>query len=273
MSRFCLVALDVDGTLLNDAGEVGARTRRRVSEVRSAGVAVVLVTGRPFAAVRTLARQLGLRLPVICHHGACAHEPDSGRIRFRRSLEPSLAAELAAFVTAAGAFTAGYVDGVLVAGRVDEAAAAYYRAHGVTARTVGNLSGFLARPGVPGPDMLVVRGEPGEMASLARELEVRWNGRIELQRPGPRALDVVAAGAGKEAAVARLAGDLRIPREAVLAIGNGDNDAGLLAWSGLGVAVANAAPALRAAAAWIAPDNNHDGVAAALERFVLAEST
>lgn len=271
MSRFRLVALDLDGTLLDDAGRIGARTAARVAEARRLGVAFTLVTGRPFAAVRRYARQLGISLPLVCHHGALVREPDTGRVRFHRPIEPALAAGVAAFLAAAGAEAVAHEADRLFAPRLDRAAAAFYRAHGVAARAVGDLAAHLRARGGPGPAMLSVRGDAGWVAALAAAVEGAWAGRVDPQRPGPGALDLVAAGVAKEAAVARLASDLGVPREAVLAVGNGENDLGLLGWAGLGVAVANASPALLATAGWVAPDNNHDAVAAVLDRFIFGE--
>lgn len=272
MSHFRLVALDVDGTLCDDAGRIGVRTAARVAEARRRGVAVALVTGRPFAAVRPIAGRLGISLPLVCHHGALVRDPRSGRIRFHRPIAPGPAADLAAFLAAAGAEAVAHEADRLLAPRLDRDAAAFYRGQGVAARAVGDLAAHLRACGGPGPAMLSVRGEPGLVSALAAAVARAWAGRIAPQRPHPGALDLVAAGVSKEAAVARLARDLGVPREAVLAVGNGDNDAGLLRWAGLGAAVANASPALLAVADWVAPDNNHDGVAAVLERFLFKNS-
>jgi hydroxymethylpyrimidine pyrophosphatase-like HAD family hydrolase len=66
-----------------------------------------------------------------------------------------------------------------------------------------------------------------------------------------------------------LAEQLGVPREAVLAVGDNDNDAPMLAWAGVGVAMGEASPAARAAADWIAPSVADDGAAVAIEKYVL----
>jgi hydroxymethylpyrimidine pyrophosphatase-like HAD family hydrolase len=77
-------------------------------------------------------------------------------------------------------------------------------------------------------------------------------------------------GLNKATGLAWLADYLRIPPEAVLAVGDNDNDAPMLEWAGVGVALDNASPAARAAADWVAPSVEEDGAAVALERFTLA---
>ncbi|PYS76010.1 MAG: Cof-type HAD-IIB family hydrolase, partial [Acidobacteria bacterium] len=65
-----LVALDLDGTLLDSRGELTARNRAAIGAARAAGVSVALVTGRRFRDARPLALELGLDVPVISHNGA-----------------------------------------------------------------------------------------------------------------------------------------------------------------------------------------------------------
>src|ERR687893_175466 len=65
-----LIALDLDGTLLNSRGEVSERNSLAIAAAREQGVRVALVTGRRFRDARPLALQLGLDVPVISHNGA-----------------------------------------------------------------------------------------------------------------------------------------------------------------------------------------------------------
>jgi len=69
--------------------------------------------------------------------------------------------------------------------------------------------------------------------------------------------------------LARLAAHLGIKREETMAIGDNDNDAEMLAWAGLSVAMGNATPKTKAAADYIAPSISEDGAAEAIERFIL----
>ena len=69
--KFRLVALDIDGTLLNSSYKVSDRTRRTLQRVMERGVRVVLVTGRTFSAARPIALDLGLAsVPLVAHNGA-----------------------------------------------------------------------------------------------------------------------------------------------------------------------------------------------------------
>src|SRR2546430_4792206 len=75
-----LVAIDLDGTLVNDQNAISETVERTVRQVRSAGVKVVLVSGRPQVAALPIFRQLGLALPLISSGGAHVSDPASGRL-------------------------------------------------------------------------------------------------------------------------------------------------------------------------------------------------
>jgi hydroxymethylpyrimidine pyrophosphatase-like HAD family hydrolase len=80
---------------------------------------------------------------------------------------------------------------------------------------------------------------------------------------------VLPPGTGKGRALARLARRLGIRRRETLAVGDWYNDTDMLAWAGIGVAMGNAPAEVQAAADWVTADCEQDGVALALERFVL----
>src|SRR5688572_24816343 len=65
-----LLALDLDGTLLNGRGQISDRNRKAIDNARAASVHVALVTGRRFRDSRPVALELGLDVPVISHNGA-----------------------------------------------------------------------------------------------------------------------------------------------------------------------------------------------------------
>jgi hydroxymethylpyrimidine pyrophosphatase-like HAD family hydrolase len=86
-------------------------------------------------------------------------------------------------------------------------------------------------------------------------------------------IDVVSPEASKAAMAQRLARRVQIPAEQTMAIDGGDNDASLLQWAGIGVAMGNATPAAKAAADVITSSNLRDGVAEALEQWILGQKS
>ena len=121
----------------------------------------------------------------------------------------------------------------------------------------------------------VFGGRKGEGAWLpeADIIETRWkarfDGHLDIVRSHRLFVEGNPRGVSKGSALAWLAQRLGIPRERVLAVGDNDNDRSMIEWAGVGVAMGNSPPTLQAIADWVAPSVEGDGVAAALDRFVL----
>jgi hydroxymethylpyrimidine pyrophosphatase-like HAD family hydrolase len=99
-----------------------------------------------------------------------------------------------------------------------------------------------------------------------------FEGRMEVVRSHAMFVEGNPLGVSKEDALRRLAVHLGIPQAQVMAIGDQGNDAGMIAWAGVGVAMGDGSPAAKAVADWIAPPLAEDGAAVAIERFVLEGS-
>jgi hypothetical protein len=100
-------------------------------------------------------------------------------------------------------------------------------------------------------------------------LDERFEGRIYRAKSDPTFLEIMAAGVSKGAALGVALSLRGIDREATIAFGDAENDIPLLEAAGFGVAVANAAQAVRKAADDVAPSNEEDGVAIYLERLLV----
>jgi Cof subfamily protein (haloacid dehalogenase superfamily) len=136
-------------------------------------------------------------------------------------------------------------------------------------RRVDNFATDL--PETPHKFILTV-GDPAQRDALAAELSARLAEaglNLTVVPSHPILVEGLPAGLSKATGLAWLASYLGVAREAVLAVGDNDNDAPMLEWAGVGVAMGNASPAARAAADWVAPNVADDGVAVALEKYVL----
>src|SRR5262249_4599898 len=92
--RFRILALDVDGTLLDGQGELRPRTRRAIAQAAAAGIRPVLCTGRRFRRAWPVAEALGLDAPVVCNSGSLVKDPATGRTLWRADFEPELLAAI-----------------------------------------------------------------------------------------------------------------------------------------------------------------------------------
>src|SRR4051795_7123271 len=91
-----ILALDVDGTLLDADGTLRLSTAEAVARAARAGIRPVLCTGRRYRRARPIAEQLGLDAPLVCNSGAIVKDPADHRTLWRADFEADLLAELVA---------------------------------------------------------------------------------------------------------------------------------------------------------------------------------
>jgi Cof subfamily protein (haloacid dehalogenase superfamily) len=263
-----LVAIDLDGTLLNDAKKVTERTVAALACLPSRGVKVVLASARPPRSVRHVYRQLGLDTLQINYDGALIWDEPAGRIEHHTPLAGPLVRRLIAFARER-------FPRVIVSSEIVDR---WYTDRDDMTHTTE--TGRLFPPDVIAAlhtfdsidtTKVMFLADPGVIASLSSSLAAKFAPSVRFVRTDANLLQLIHPDAGKGAALRRVAGIYGVPAGQVLAIGDADNDVDMIRWAGTGVAMDNAAPHVKAAADWVAPCNNDHGVHAALVRFGLCD--
>ena len=268
-----LVALDIDGTLIDDELVIGPRTKRAVRAASARGVAVSLVTGRMVSSAMRFARELELTAPIVGYQGGLIREiPPPGSTRLGRLLVHMPLA-------------AGVAREVLV----------WSRDHGLDPH-VNHLERFILRDDDPHADdyssfmgaraelvpdivaatthpvtKILAVGEPPLPLELARPARARFAGSADVTISHPRFLEFVAPGVSKGRAIRYLSRRLGVPLAATMAIGDQWNDLEMLAEVGHGAAMPTAPLAVRSMARYVAPPVADEGVATMIEALVLPE--
>jgi hypothetical protein len=114
-------------------------------------------------------------------------------------------------------------------------------------------------------------GEPALVDRLTPEVQERYGDRFAVVRSHTLFSEITAPGVSKGSALAFLAHRYGIAREETIAAGDNGNDVSMIAWAGLGVAMANATPEAMAVAKWVAPSVGEDGVADLIDRYILCD--
>ncbi|HEX8181345.1 MAG TPA: Cof-type HAD-IIB family hydrolase [Pyrinomonadaceae bacterium] len=283
-----LLALDLDGTLLDSRGQLSARNLRAVARARASGVRVAVVTGRRFRDARPLALELGVDVPLIAHNGALT--------KHARTLETvaaiPLPLEAARAVLRVG--RAHNVDalvsddpegpGLLVYEHINEANRPVLeyiewarRIHGAEAEQaimrVESLDEYLDHA----PVHIAFSGTDTEMLRLSEVLRRELAGVVKLMvtlYPAKRfgLVDVIHPDVSKGTGLAAVAAEYGVARADVMAIGDNHNDVEMLEYAGTPVIVANAEASLHdIAGVQLTASNDEDGVALAIEQFILKQ--
>ncbi len=262
---FRLIALDLDGTVMGDERIISPRVRRAVAEAQARGVHVTVATGRSYLSTQPYAAVLSITEPYICYQGGLIVQPD-GQVLHRIALQRHLAAQVLTLAQERGWHAVLYRDGRVYVSELRHAIPFYEALVNPDLQCVADLSSWLDTD----PDkVLIVADNPLHTDAIYAEMQARFSDCMQIVRSHALFAEANPLGVNKGAGLAWLADYLAVPQAKVMAVGDQDNDAPMLAWAGLGVAMGNASPACRAAADWLAPPCSEDGAAVAIERFVL----
>ena len=281
-----LLALDLDGTLLDSRGQLTERNRSAIAMARESGVRVALVTGRRFRDARPIALDLGVDIPLISHNGALTKHARTLETVAVMLLPLQAAHEALRIGRQCGADPLVSDDheglGILVYDHLngDNVSLLKYiawarRIHGgeghEAVREVNSLEGYLDHE----PVHVAFSGGHEAMRRLEARLRRELDESVKIfcttyPRKDFAILDIVHPSASKGIGVAAAAAELGIGREQVMAIGDNQNDLEMLSYAGTGVVMENAEPVLRELEGLhVTASNDEDGVAVAIERFIL----
>ncbi len=261
-----LLALDLDGTLIGDDLVISPRVRCAIAAAQERGVVVTLATGRMFDATLTFARGLDITAPLLCYQGALLQAPNSDAPLYRATMEPALVREALEWQARRDWHVLLYAgDDVFIAEQRHPES--FYRALlGERLIWVDSLLPVLEQHA---PIKFIFVAEPPEADHIEAELRRRFGEQMEVVRSHEMFVEGNPLGVSKGDGLRRLAVHLDVRQAQVMAVGDQGNDTTMIAWAGVGVAMGNGSPAAKDVADWIAPPLAEDGVAVAIERFVL----
>jgi Cof subfamily protein (haloacid dehalogenase superfamily) len=256
-----LIAIDLDGTVLNSRGRISPRTKAAIAAVRDAGARVVIVTFRAYRSSKPYAAELGLHVPLICINGALVKDASDDRVLEEFPVPPDGAKAAVEYGIAHGFDTCLYVDECYVG----------------SADVIAKFGEGWEHQWIRCDDLRLALDKPTLMVRFFGDHRFEQT-RRDLARLGLEEVDdwlgetfeltLMRKGVSKRFALQRFSADLGVAREGVMAIGDGALDAGMIEWAGYGVAMANGAAVTRAAADEVTLSNDEDGVAIVLERLL-----
>ncbi|HUQ77688.1 MAG TPA: HAD-IIB family hydrolase [Patescibacteria group bacterium] len=270
-----LIALDLDGTLIDENLVLRPRTVAAIRAAREGGVAVSIVTGRMTTSALPFARQLGLVDPLVAYQGALIRaipaaggDARLGRILAHRPLAAEAARDVIAWSREVGLEPhVNHLERFVIQSD-DPRAEDYSTFLGARAEMVGDLRAWLRRP-VSKVISVAAASDPIPESILA-EGRRRFAGRAAVTISHPRFLEFLAPGVSKLVGVRHLARRAGVPLGRVLSVGDQFNDLEMLAGVGHGAAMAGAPLGVRAAARYLAPPLADEGAAQLIEQLVLA---
>lgn len=266
-----LIALDLDDTTLRSDSTLAPETRLAIEAALKSGIEVVVASGRAF---RSLPESVigipGIRYAITSNGAAIEQLPDGRRIMSLTLRETCVHEILKAFE---GELLEAFVDGqpycesVYMQSPVSFGCAPEYVQYVKTTRiAIDGMPRFMLE-NIDRLDSVDVLCRSPERKSELWERARKLSG-VYVTSSSPRLIEIADKNAGKGAALKRLCETLGVAPENTLVFGNGDNDADMLRFAGLGVAVGNASPACIAAADLVCETNDALGVAKTIAKLL-----
>lgn len=266
-----LIALDMDGTLLNEEKKVSERTKKSISDAREQGVTVVLATGRPIEGVSRYLEELDMLTEndyVLSYNGALVQKTKHKEIvskvvlkgsdlHYLNDLSKELGVNIHAFSEKEGLITTKISKYTEVEANINN---------------INIKETDLAK--VNKDDVIIkimMIAEPEILAEAIKKLPKEVYEKYTVVKSAPFFLEFLNKDANKGTGLELLAKHIGVKREEVIAMGDAGNDIHMIEYAGLGIAMGNAFHEVKEIANYITDTNENQGVAKAIEKFVLTK--
>lgn len=264
---FRAIALDLDGTLTNHDKVVTPRTRQALLKAQEQGAIIILASGRPTYGIVPVAECLELEKRggyILSYNGGNIVNAKTGEKLFSQFLPDAVIPILYKYAREHRYALLGYAGNEIITEMPDDQyVKEESRINKMNIRKVDNLLDALE----PHPTKLLMTGDPTDMIKAEEELVEILGEKMDIFRSAPFFLELVPKGIDKAQSLLRLLSKINLTPADLMAFGDGYNDLSMLKLAGVGVAMANAAPEVRADADYVTLSNEEDGVAEALLHF------
>lgn len=287
-----LVAIDLDGTLLNSYGELSNNNKNALKQAIEKGVEIVLTSGRPIMSVKNLANEIGCNNYMICGNGAITYDIQKEKIIFNRFLEKHKVLQIIKICEENSIFYNVYMKDTILTKNLNYNILFYNQenankpeAKRTRITIMQNIYEYVKnRKEEDYLKITICDTDKVIFESIIRKLRmIKDTEVLDVAHMSKKKIkdgtdnisieyyytEITNTNVDKWQAIEKLANKLNIAKEEIIAIGDNINDAEMVKNAGLGIMMSNAAPYIKEMADEIVKDNNEDGVAEAIEKFIL----
>nr|WP_272508961.1 Cof-type HAD-IIB family hydrolase [Clostridium ganghwense] len=269
-----MICLDMDGTLLNDDKIISERNKEAIKKAHDKGVKIAISTGRLFTSAKYYAEILGVEAPIIASNGAYIREKDKDDVIYEALLGKENCEKIWSIIEKYNFFNCFNTYDTVISNKPFPKEYPYYKLNEdlpedrkINLEVSANFQGVFERD----KDKIVKAiclSEDYDRIRKAKE-EIKALGEFEVVSSSLNNFEIMKKGSSKGKAVEVLAGFYGLSREEVICMGDGENDLSMLQYVGMGIAMGNAEYYVKDNAKYVTDTNNNDGVAKAIEKFVL----
>ncbi|HOJ09078.1 MAG TPA: Cof-type HAD-IIB family hydrolase [Clostridiales bacterium] len=266
-----LLAVDIDGTLLDSKGNLTHETIKAINLGIEKGMIFTISTGRPIQGLKSLIEKLELThdLPFITYNGAMVIMWKSKDILFECSLNNEDAMNIIELGKKLGTTVMVWTDNKLYASELSDKAYKYSSISTVTPLLLGNDRDSIEKTIAKGVTKILWYDEVETINRYLNEVSGYLSENVNFHTSQPYFLEFVDKRASKAKAMEKLGEHFNINIREMIAVGDGLNDLSMIEYAGLGVAMENANDAVKEKADYITLSNDEDGVAHVIYKYIL----
>ena len=286
-----LIAIDLDGTLLNSYGEVSIKNREAIKNAISKGVEIVLASGRPVASVKNLANELGANHYMICGNGAMTYDFNEDSIIYKNFLDVNKLLQIIKICDENSIYYNLYLENRVLTKSLNYNVMFYQQENAnredskkTNIEVVQDIYGYICnnkdknylKVTICEEDKIIFNSimrkikeikeiEILDVAHMSKKIIKDGTDEIQIKY---YYTEISSKNVDKWYALINLADKLDIQPNEIIAIGDNVNDKIMMQNAGIGVAMENSAPYIKEIADFITEDNNNNGVAVAIQKFI-----
>ena len=269
-----LVAIDLDGTLLNSQEVISEENKIALKMVADIGIKVVICSGRVYSRASIIAGRLGLDGPLITCNGAVVKDMKTEQILYSEYLGNEDCFRIIDLCHEKNLYFHVYVGDTMFTERIAYASRNLWESNKnvpeeeqVDVKLVSNIKDMLGKIPTPATKFVII-DEDLDALFDARNILSEIDS-IEITSSHFDNFEVMSKGVNKGKALKFIAENFDINREEIIAIGDNENDYSMIKFAGLGIAMGNAENSVKEIADYITLTNDQNGVAIALHKFIL----
>ena len=267
-----IIVLDLDGTLTNSEKKITEKTKNTLLTIQKKGIIVVLASGRPTYGIISLAKELELEKYggyIISYNGAKIINCKTNEIIYNKTIPKELIPILLDEAKKNDVNILGYVNENIIAGNGINKYSIYEgKVNNMKVIETKDFINDLIEPA----NKCLITGEPDLILKLQDKLRNDLGDKLSIYRSESFFLEIMSLNIDKALSINELLKALKIDKKDLICIGDGFNDKSMIEFAGLGIAMENAKQEVKDIADFITKSNNDDGVAFAIEKFILEKN-
>lgn len=287
-----LVSIDLDGTLLNSYGEISQRNKEAIQRAMQKGVEIVIASGRPISSAKSYANETGANNYVVCGNGSILYDMKNEKIIYNRFIDRQKALKIIKICEDNSIFFNIYTETLTISKSMNYNISFYNNKNKkipddkkTNIKIIDNIYKYVEdNPNIKILKITVCDESKVIFDAIIRKLrEVKDIEVLDLQHMARKYIkfgtkekiveyyytEITSKDVNKWEAIKILAEILQINKSEIIAIGDNMNDKEMLENAGLGIIMQNSVPYMQQFADVVVSDNNNDGVAEALEKYIL----